>query len=115
MKLELENIKEKFIIVVDGDEKKVVYDLDDSRIFSVHITGCGRGARNAVLSKSTFYNTKKEARTGINYLNTCNWNAKFKSIKVKDLGKHSEIGYKYLLEDIKWFNCDIDFENSMRT
>ena len=53
-KIKLKSILDKYIIVVDGDEKKVVYDVDDSSIFSVSITGCGRGARNAVLSKKTF-------------------------------------------------------------
>ena len=47
-KIMIESILDKYIIVVDGDEQKVVYDIDDSSIFSVSITGCGRGARNAV-------------------------------------------------------------------
>ena len=49
--MKIDNLLDKYLIVVDGNENKIVYDVDDSRIFSVHITGCGRGARNAVLSK----------------------------------------------------------------
>ncbi len=83
-KIKLKSILDKYIIVVDGDEKKVVYDVDDSSIFSVSITGCGRGARNAVLSKKTF-KTLKDAEKGIKYLDTCYWNFKFsnKSIWIK--------------------------------
>jgi hypothetical protein len=52
--MKITDINNKYIIVVKGDEKKVVYDVDDSSIFSVHITGTKRGARNAVISNKTF-------------------------------------------------------------
>ncbi len=110
-KITIESILDKYIIVVDGDEKKIVYDVDDSRIFSVHITGCGRGARNAVLSRGTF-KTRKEAEKGIKYLNTC-WLFKFKAIKVSELKGLSERGWNILIEDIKDFNLDVDFENEI--
>ena len=51
--MKITDINNKYIIVVK-DEKKVVYDVDDSSIFSVHITGTKRGARNAVISNKTF-------------------------------------------------------------
>lgn len=108
-KIKLESILDKYIIVVEGDEKKVVYDVDDSSIFSVSITGCGRGARNAVLNKKTF-KTLKEAEKGIKYLDTCCWNLKFKVVKVSELKSLSERGWNILIEDIKDFNLDVDFE-----
>lgn len=108
-KIKLESILDKYIIVVEGDEKKVVYDVDDSSIFSVSITGCGRGARNAVLNKKTF-KTLKEAEKGIKYLDTCCWNLKFKAVKVSELKSLSERGWNILIEDIKDFNLDVDFE-----
>lgn len=110
-KITIESILDKYIIVVDGDEQKVVYDIDDSRIFSVHITGCGRGARNSVLSRKTF-KTLKEAEKGIKYLNTC-WLFKFKAIKVSELKGLSERGWNILIEDIEDFNLDVDFENEI--
>ena len=111
-KIKLESILDKYIIVVDGDEKKVVYNVDDSSIFSVSITGCGRGARNAVLSKKTF-KTLKEAKKGIKYLDTCHWNFKYKAIKVSELKGLSEKGWDILIEDIDDFNWDVDFERKM--
>jgi uncharacterized membrane protein len=112
MKIELESILDKYIIVVDGDEKKVVYDVDDSSIFSVSITGSGRGARNAVLSKKTF-KTFKEAEKGIKYLDTCHWHFKFKAIKVSELKDLSEKGWDILIKDIEGFNWHADFEKKM--
>lgn len=109
-KIKLESILGKYIIVVDGDEKKVVYDVDDSSIFSVSITGRGRGARNAVLTKKTF-KSLKDAEKGIKYLDTCFWNYKFKAIKVSELKELSEKGWNILIEDIESFNWDVDFEN----
>jgi hypothetical protein len=111
-KIKIEEILDKYIIVVDGDEKKVVYDVDDSCIFSVAITGCGRGARNAVLSKSTF-KTLDEAEKGIKYLDTCHWNFKFKTIKVSELKNVSEKGWDILIKDIEHFNWDCDFEYAL--
>lgn len=115
--MKLEKILEKYIIVVEGNEKKIVYDIDDSRIFSVHITGCGRGARNAVLSTKTF-KTLNQAEKGIKYLDTCYWNCKFKAIKVSELKSLSEKGWDYLLEDIEYYNftrkMDKDFEKESR-
>jgi hypothetical protein len=111
-KIKLESILDKYIIVVDGDEKKVVYDVDDSSIFSVSITGCGRGARNAVLSRKTF-KTLKEAEKGIKYLDTCYWNFKFKAIKVSELKSLSEKGWDILIKDIEGFNWSADFEKEM--
>ena len=111
-KIKLESILDKYIIVVDGDEKKVVYDVDDSSIFSVSITGCGRGARNAVLSKNTF-KTLQEAEKGIKYLDTCYWRLKFKAIKVSELKDLSEKGWDILIKDIEGFNWDADFEREM--
>ncbi len=108
-KLKLENLLEKYIIVVDKKEERVVYDIDDSRIFSVKITGCGRGARNAVLTKNTFFTSLKKAEKGLTYLNSCGWGCPFKIIKVSDLKELSEKGYNYLLEDIDDYNLDIDF------
>jgi hypothetical protein len=113
-KIKLESILDKYIIVVDGDEKKVVYDVDDSSIFSVSITGCGRGARNAVLSKKTF-KTLKEAEKGIKYLDTCYWNFKFKAIKVSELKSLSEKGWDILIKDIEGFNWSADFEKEMES
>ena len=112
-KIKLKSILDKYIIVVDGDEKKVVYDVDDSSIFSVSITGCGRGARNAVLSKKTF-KTLKDAEKGIKYLDTCYWNFKFKAIKVSELKELSEKGWDILIKDIESFNWDADFEREMK-
>ena len=111
-KIKLESILDKYIIVVDGDEKKVVYDVDDSSIFSVSITGCGRGARNAVLSKKTF-KTLKEAEKGIKYLDTCYWNFKFKAIKVSELKSLSEKGWDILIKDIEGFNWDVDIKREI--
>ena len=112
-KIKLESILDKYIIVVDGDEKKVVYDVDDSSIFSVSITGCGRGSRNAVLSKKTF-KTLKEAEKGIKYLDTCYWNFKFKAIKVSELKSLSEKGWDILIKDIEGFNWADDFKKEMK-
>lgn len=111
-KIKLKSILDKYIIVVDGDEKKVVYDVDDSSIFSVSITGCGRGARNAVLSKKTF-KTLKEAEKGIKYLDNCHFNLKFKAIKVSELKSLSEKGWDILIKDIEGFNWDADFERKL--
>ena len=111
-KIKLESILDKYIIVVDGDEKKVVYDVDDSSIFSVSITGCGRGARNAVLSRKTF-KTLKEAEKGIKYLDTCYWNFKFKAIKVSELKGLSDKGWDILIKDIERFNWHADFEKEI--
>ena len=111
-KIKLESILDKYIIVVEGDEKKVVYDVDDSSIFSVSITGCGRGARNAVLSKKTF-KTLKEAEKGIKYLDTCLWNFKFKAIKVSELKRLSKKGWDILINDIEDFNWGVDIEREM--
>lgn len=115
--MKIDNLLDKYLIVVDNDEKKIVYDVDDSRIFSVHITGCGRGARNAVLSTKTF-KTLKQAEKGIKYLNTCYWNCKFKAIKVSELEKLSKKGWDFLLEDIEDYNftrkLDKDFERESR-
>jgi hypothetical protein len=111
-KINIDKIQDRHIIVVHGDEKKVVYDCDDSRIFSVHITGCGRGARNAVLSRKTFMNLK-QADKGIKYLDDCFWTCKFRIIKVSELEKISMVGYQYLIEDIKGYNSDIDWSRKM--
>jgi len=80
--------------------------------FPVSITGCGRGARNAVLSKSTF-KTLKEAEKGIKYLDTCYWVYDFKIIKVSELKDISKRGWEILIEDIEEFNRDVDFEKEM--
>ena len=114
-KIKLESILDKYIIVVDGDEKKVVYDVDDSSIFSVSITGCGRGARNAVLTKKTFFNTIGHANKGIKYLDTCYWNFKFKAIKVSELKCLSEKGWDILIKDIEDFNWSADFKKEMES
>lgn len=115
--MKIDNLLDKYLIVVDGDEKKIVYDVDDSRIFSVHITGCGRGARNAVLSTKTFKNLN-QAEKGIEYLDTCYWNYKFKAIKVSELENISKEGFDYLLEDIEDYNfsrkLEKDFEKQSR-
>jgi len=111
-KIKLESILDKYIIVVHGDEKKVVYDVDDSSIFSVSITGCGRGARNAVLNKKTF-KTLKEAEKGIKYLDTCYWNLKFKAIKVSELKSLSKKGWDILIKDIEGFNWYADFKRGL--
>lgn len=115
--MKIDKLLDKYIIVVDGEEHKIVYDVDDSRIFSVHITGCGRGARNAVLSTKTF-KSLNNAEKGIKYLNTCFWNCKFKAIKVSELEQVSKKGWNYLLEDIENYNfsrkLDKDFEKQSR-
>ena len=115
--MKIDNLLDKYLIVVDGNENKIVYDVDDSRIFSVHITGCGRGARNAVLSTKTF-KTLNQAEKGIKYLDTCYWNCKFKAIKVSELESLSKKGWDYLLEDIEYYNFsrkfDKDFEKESR-
>jgi len=105
-KINLEDILDKYIIVVKGDEKKVVYDVDDSRI---SITGCGRGARNTVLSENTF-KTLKEAEEGIKELSNCLWGYIFKAIKVSELKDISVEGWDILIEDLKDYNWTIDFE-----
>jgi len=110
MKKEIDNIQNTYIIVVDGNEKEIVYDVDDSSIFSVHITGCGRGARNAVLSEDTF-KTLENAEKGIEWLDSCHWNHAFKAIKVSELKEISSIGYKYLVDDINSYNDDIGWNN----
>lgn len=107
--IKLESILDKYIIVVDGDESRIVYYVDDSRIFSIHITGSGRGARNAALSKNTF-KTLKKAEKGIQYLDTCHFLYKFRAIKVSELKLLSEKGYNFLMEDIEDYNRDIFFE-----
>lgn len=115
--MKIDKLLDKYIIVVEGQEHKIVYDVDDSRIFSVHITGCGRGARNAVLSTKTF-KTLNQAEKGIKYLDTCYWNCKFKAIKVFELENLSKKGWDYLLEDIEDYNfsrrLDKDFEKQSR-
>ncbi len=107
-KINLKSILDKYIIVVDGSEEKVVYDVDDSRIFSVHVTGCGRGARNAVLTNNTF-KSLKQANKGIDYLNACRLNCFFKAVKVSELKGISEKGYNWLIEDIEDNNRDFEF------
>ena len=109
-KLDINKYLNHYLIVVDGQEEKVVYDIDDSRIFSSKITGCRRGARNAVLTTKTFL-TSEQAENGIKYLDSCFWNFKFKTIKVHELEKMSKKGYEILLDDIESFNFDIAFEN----
>jgi hypothetical protein len=111
-KIKLEDILDKYVIVVLGNEKKIVYDVDDSRIFSVHITGCGRGARNASISHSTF-KTIEQAKKGIKYLDTCHWTDVFTCLKVSDLRDNFKIGWAYLIQDIANFNDHIDFEEKM--
>ena len=111
-KIKLKNILDKYIIVVDGDEKKIVYDVDDERIFSVHITGCGRGARNASLNNKTF-KTSRNAEKGIKYLDTCYWSFKFKAMKVSELEVLNKAGYEYLISDIDSYNSDVDFYKEM--
>lgn len=112
-KLKLEKLLNKYIIVVDKDEKKVVYDIDDSRIFSVHITGCGRGARNTVLTNRTFKSLKDTER-GIKYLDTCYWTCKFKAVLFSEYKSISETGYNYLIYDINDYNRDIDLEKEIK-
>ena len=111
-KIELESVLDRYVIVVDGEEEKVVYDVDDSCIFSVSITGCGRGARNAVLSKKTF-KSLKNAMKGIEYLDTCYWRYKFKAIMVSELKEISEKGWNILIDDIEEYNRGVDFEKEM--
>lgn len=108
-KLNVKDLLEKYIIVVDGDEKKVVYDANDSRIFSVHITGCGRGARNAALNSNTFKSMSKAFRD-IEYLSFCHFSYKFKILKFSELQNFSTIGFDYLLKDIASYNESIDFK-----
>lgn len=108
-KIRLELVLDKYLIVVNNDERKIVYDIDDSSIFSSSVIGCKRGARNAVLSHETF-KTLDEAEVGLSYLNTCHWSYEFKIIKVSELQKLSEHGWNILLEDINEFNLGIDFE-----
>ena len=110
--IKLESILDKYIIVVDGDESKIVYSVDDSRIFSIHITGSARGARNAVLSKTTF-KSLSAAKRGIKHLDTCHYSYKFKAIKVSDLALLSEKGWYFLMEDIDSYNKDVVFEKEI--
>jgi len=115
--MKIDKLLDKYIIVVDKEEHKIVYDVDDSRIFSVHITGCGRGARNAVLSTKTFKRLR-DAEKGIKYLESCHWNCKFKAIKVSELENISKKGWDFLLEDIDDYNftrkLEKDFEKQSR-
>lgn len=111
-KIKLQDIMDKYLIVVLGDAKKIVYDVDDSRIFSVHITGCGRGARNASLNLNTF-KTLEQAKKGIRYLDTCHWNHTFTCLKVSELRDNFKIGWAFLIQDIKDFNDHIDFVEKM--
>lgn len=106
-KININSIQDKYIIVIDGQEHKVVYDVDDSRVFSVHVTGCGRGARNAVLTKNTF-KSLKIAQKGCEWMRTC-FSGTFKAIKVSELKAFSEKGYNWLVEDIESYNWDIDW------
>ena len=109
-KINLEDINDKFIIVVDGEEKKIVYEVDDERIFGTHVTGCGRGARNAVLSRKTF-KTLDESLKAIKYLDSCFWNCNFKFLTVEKFRNDYSDAYTYLLKDIESFNWSVDFTN----
>lgn len=110
MEKELKIDLEKYLIVVEGQEEKVVYDVDDSSIFSSKIVGCGRGARNAVVSKKTF-KTLDEANLGIKYLDSC-FRYKFKAIKVSELKKVSRKGWDILVEDVIGYNWSVNFNNN---
>lgn len=103
-KIKLESILDQYIIVVDGDEKKVVYDID------YNTNECGSGARNALLSKKTF-KTLKEAENGIKHLNHKEF--EFKVIKVFELKDLSEKGWNDLIKNIEDFNLSVDFEKEM--
>ena len=110
-KLELSKLLNRYLIVVVGEEHKVVYSVDDSRIFSVHITGCGRGARNAVLSKDTFFTSLKKAIKSCDYMNSLNLNYKFMVIQFGELEIISKKGSNYLIEDIASFNFEVGAKN----
>jgi hypothetical protein len=107
-KLKFKEIEKKYIIVVDGDEEKVVYNVDDSSIFSVHVTGVGRGARNASLSNNTF-KSLSEVDEDIKYLEN-SWTLKFKAIRLDDYEKVSPKGYKNLIMDIEEYALEYSFE-----
>jgi len=109
-KIKLSEIENKFLIVVKGEEHKVVYDVDDSRIFSVHVTGCGRGSRNAVLSRKTFFSNTKKTGKAIEYLESSFRGVEFCSVLFAELKNISKTGYENLIEDIEDYNRDIDFD-----
>lgn len=111
-KLELSKLLNKYILVVVGEEHKVVYSVDDSRIFSVKITGCGRGARNAALSKNTFFTSLNKAIKACVYMNSLTLNCNFRVIEVEELKSVSKKGYDYLIEDIASFNFEVEANNS---
>jgi hypothetical protein len=108
--IDLDDLQNHWLIVVDGEEHKVVYEVDDERIFSSKITGLGRGCRSALISHKTFKDSKVKADKGIKYLDTCHFSCKFKIIQVKDLDSK---GLKFLKEDIDSFNRDASYHNDL--
>lgn len=107
----MDNILNSYIIVVDGNEERVVYDIDDEKIFSVHVVGCSRGSKIAVLNENTFMSLAKSVKN-IEYLESC-FRYDFKVIKVSDLKTFSEKSYKNLLYDIENFNRNVDFHREI--
>jgi len=101
-KIRLSTIENKYVIVADGN--KIVYDLDDERIFSIHSTGCGRGARFAIFNERAVFHTLVDTNKGIKYLKSCYFVCEFKPVKISDLIKRNVKAYNHLINDIKEYN-----------
>lgn len=108
--IELDELQDFWLIIVDGEEYKVVYEIDDERIFSSKVTGIGRGSRSALISHKTFKENRDKAEKGIVYLDTCYFSCKFKAVQVKEL---CDEALKFLKEDIDSFNRDVTYHNDL--
>ena len=109
-KLEIDKIKEQFVIVLDttGD---LVYQIDDEDVFWSHKKGgMARGSRFACISEKSFFDTEYNAQKGIDYLKTCHFStASLVIIKVKLLEQLFKKSYEWLLSDIESNNDSVDF------
>lgn len=110
VKLELEKIKEQYMIVLatTGD---LVYQIDDEDVFWIHKKGgSARGSRFAVISEKSFFDTDLDAQKGIDYLRSCRFSTEaFTFIKVKFIEQLFKKSYELLLSDIESHNDSIDF------
>lgn len=126
MKTKIENIQNKFVILVEKPDKvvgknkfDVIYAIDDEDVLWIHQKrGGSRGTRFACISEKTFFNTREQAQKGIDYLKTCHFS--FLSINdscvciipVHELKYFCTFTYDILMEDVNSNNEDVNYETN---
>jgi len=122
MKTKIENIQNKFVILVEKTDKvvgknkfDVIYAIDDEDVLWIHQKrGGSRGTRFACISEKTFFHTQEHAQKGIDYLKTCHFsfNDRLSIFPVHELKYLCTNTYDILMEDVNSNNEDVNYETN---